>query len=90
MAKVHGVAVISTPAHGTHEVRVTSSKASAAGEAGATHHAPGWRAMAFRSPEKAMAKLESHPGFKGWKERSAAQKEASRENGKAHKGPRDT
>jgi hypothetical protein len=31
-----------------------------------TMYAPGWRPMAFSTLEKAMAKLERHPGFKRW------------------------
>ena len=76
--------------YGVTEVPIHKSKASASGDAGAQHYAPGWRPMAFKSVDAAKAKLEKHPGFQGWAERSEAQKEASRQNGKASKGPRDT
>lgn len=68
MAKEYGRALIhhSSAANGRAEVSVKKSKAGAAGENGASFHAPGWRAMAFKSPHAAVAKLEKHEGFKGW------------------------
>lgn len=47
-------------------VRVTRSKARAAGPNGYQFYAPGWRPMVFRSMEAAVRKMESHPGFEGW------------------------
>lgn len=48
------------------QVRVSPSKARAAGEDGVQFSAPGWRPMAFRSMEAAIRKLEAHPGFVMW------------------------
>jgi hypothetical protein len=47
-------------------VRITRSKARAAGPTGVTFYAPGWRAMVFKSMEAAQRKLQSHPGFVAW------------------------
>lgn len=47
-------------------VRITKSKARAAGPNGVQFYAPGWRPMCFRSMEAAIAKIERHPGFSGW------------------------
>lgn len=47
-------------------VRISRSKARAAGADGVQFTAPGWRPMVFRSMEAAVRKLESHPGFVGW------------------------
>jgi hypothetical protein len=47
-------------------VRITKSKARAAGDNGVQFYAPGWRPMVFRSMEAAVAKIERHPGFAGW------------------------
>lgn len=47
-------------------VRVTRSKARAAGADGVQFYAPGWRPMVFRSMDAAARKIESHPGFQGW------------------------
>jgi hypothetical protein len=49
-----------------HQVRITRSKARAAGADGVQFYAPGWRPMVFRSMEAAVRKMESHPGFSGW------------------------
>lgn len=48
------------------EVRITRSKARAAGPEGVTFYAPGWRPMVFRSMEAAERKMERHPGFVEW------------------------
>lgn len=55
-----------TPGSRAEEVRITKSKARAAGPDGVTFYAPGWRPMVFRSMEAAVRKIESHPGFQGW------------------------
>lgn len=47
-------------------VRITRSKAHAAGDNGFQFYAPGWRPMVFRSLEAAVARIERHPGFEGW------------------------
>lgn len=47
-------------------IRITRSKARAAGPEGVTFYAPGWRPMVFRSMEAAVRKIESHPGFQAW------------------------
>lgn len=47
-------------------VRITRSKARAAGPDGVQFYAPGWRPMVFRSMEAAERKIASHPGFCGW------------------------
>lgn len=47
-------------------VRITRSKARAAGAEGVQFYAPGWRPMVFKSMEVAERKLQSHPGFVGW------------------------
>lgn len=47
-------------------VRITRSKARAAGADGVQFYAPGWRPMVFRSMEDAERKIEAHPGFAGW------------------------
>lgn len=47
-------------------VRITRSRARAAGPDGVQFYAPGWRPMVFRSMEAAQRKLQSHPGFVGW------------------------
>lgn len=47
-------------------VRITKSKARAAGADGVTFWAPGWRSMAFRSMDAAVRKIEAHPGFIAW------------------------
>ncbi len=47
-------------------VRISRSKASAAGPDGVQFCAPGWRPMVFRSMEAAKAKIERHPGFVRW------------------------
>lgn len=49
-----------------HEVRITRSKARAAGAEGVQFYAPGWRPMVFRSMEAAERKIERHPGFVAW------------------------
>lgn len=49
-----------------HAVRISRSKARAAGADGVQFYAPGWRPMVFRSMEAAVAKIERHPGFSGW------------------------
>lgn len=48
------------------QVRISRSKARAAGADGVQFHAPGWRPMVFRSMEAAARKIEAHPGFVGW------------------------
>lgn len=48
------------------QVRISRSKARAAGADGVQFYAPGWRPMCFRSMEAARAKIERHPGFQGW------------------------
>jgi hypothetical protein len=50
------------------EVRVSKSKARAAGADGVQFYAPGWRPMVFRSMDAAVRKIESHPGFVAWKD----------------------
>jgi len=47
-------------------VRISRSKARAAGADGVQFYAPGWRPMVFRSMEAAQRKLQSHPGFIAW------------------------
>ncbi len=47
-------------------VRITRSKARAAGDNGVQFYAPGWRPMVFRTMEAAQRKLQSHPGFVAW------------------------
>jgi hypothetical protein len=47
-------------------VRITRSKARAAGPDGVQFYAPGWRPMCFRSMEAAVRKIEAHPGFVVW------------------------
>jgi hypothetical protein len=47
-------------------VRISRSKARAAGAEGVQFYAPGWRPMVFRSMEAAERKIESHPGFIEW------------------------
>lgn len=47
-------------------VRISRSKARAAGDDGVQFSAPGWRPMVFRSMEAAARKLEAHPGFVAW------------------------
>ena len=63
-------AIVSNPwsAYGNQpeEVRITRSKARAAGADGVQFSAPGWRPMVFRSMEAAQRKLQSHPGFISW------------------------
>lgn len=49
-----------------HPVRITRSKARAAGADGVQFYAPGWRPMCFRSMDAAVRKMESHPGFIRW------------------------
>lgn len=66
MAKEYGRALIHHPEYGKSEVSVKRSKATAAGENGASFHAPGWKKMAFNDAKAAVSKLEKHPGFKGW------------------------
>lgn len=51
---------------GAEPVRITRSRARAAGPDGVTLYAPGWRPMVFRSMEAAVRKIESHPGFIEW------------------------
>jgi len=47
-------------------VRITPSKARAAGPDGVQFYAPGWRPMVFRSMDAAVRKMERHPGFVEW------------------------
>lgn len=47
-------------------VRITRSKARAAGPNGVQCYAPGWRPMVFKSMDAAVRKIESHPGFVSW------------------------
>lgn len=47
-------------------VRISRSKARAAGADGVQFYAPGWRPMVFRSMEAAIRKIEAHPGFVAW------------------------
>ncbi len=49
-----------------HQVRISKSKARAAGSDGVQFYAPGWRPMVFRSMEAAERKIERHPGFVRW------------------------
>lgn len=69
MAKTR-TAIVSNPwtAYGqkSEQVRITRSKARAAGPDGVQFYAPGWRPMVFRSMEAAVRKIEAHPGFEGW------------------------
>ena len=66
MSKPFATAIIdgSPFGHGGPE-RIVVRRSSAQG-AQAQFHAPGWRAMAFRSVEAAKAKAERHPGFQRW------------------------
>jgi len=48
------------------DVRITRSKARAAGPDGVQFYAPGWRPMVFRSMDAAVRKMERHPGFVEW------------------------
>lgn len=63
-------AIVSNPysAYGNtpERVRISRSKARAAGPEGVQFYAPGWRPMVFRSMEAAERKIERHPGFQGW------------------------
>lgn len=47
-------------------VRISRSKARAAGPDGVQFYAPGWRAMCFKSMGAAERKIERHPGFVKW------------------------
>ena len=55
-------------AYGRREerVRITRSKARAAGPDGVQFYAPGWRPMCFRSMEAAVREIAAHPGFVAW------------------------
>lgn len=63
-------AMVSNPWSGygyaPERVRITKSKARAAGPDGVQFYAPGWRPMVFRSMEAAERKLAAHPGFVQW------------------------
>lgn len=47
-------------------VRISRSKARAAGADGVQFYAPGWRPMVCRSMDAAVRKIEAHPGFVAW------------------------
>lgn len=55
----------------THEVRIGPSKAAAAAGRGWTNavsmQRPGEIPKVYENMAKAKSRLESHPGFKGWK-----------------------
>lgn len=58
--------VFSSYGNEPERVRITRSKARAAGPEGVQFYAPGWRPMVFKSMQAARRKLQSHPGFVAW------------------------
>lgn len=70
-AMVHDV-FSSYPTKEPKEVRISPSKARAAGERGVQFYAPGWRPMVFREMAHAESKMQKHPGFSHWKDEEPA------------------
>lgn len=66
MSKPIATAVIDGSPYGHRGVERVEIRRSKAIGCTAQFYAPGWRPMAFRTIEGAMAKIARHPGFSGW------------------------